>query len=454
MNRPESFDWETFLLFVSERRVIPVIGRELLVLEMEGEHLLLETHLARRLAEGLGLDGGLLPPDPDLNQVALAYLERGGQRKKIYPRLKAILEEKPLPIPEPLRKLAEITDFNLFVSTTPDPLLFRAVEQARAGSVPPSLCLAYSTHAQLEDLPGEIRSLRAPCVYQLFGRASASTDYVVTEEDTLELLHSLQSETRQPPILFDALKENHLLLLGCGFTDWLARFFLRTLANQRLLPPRETSEFVIDRRSLEDAGLNLFLQHLETELFPSGNPVEFVDELHRRWRERNPVTGISAAPPAPDGRMMEPGAIFLSYASEDREEVEATRTALTEAGLDVWFDQGDLLPGDAWDQKIRDNIRRCSLFVPFLSRNAQRRYEGYFRREWKWANDRALGMDESFPFIHPIVLDDLPHGAPGIPEIFWTRHCQRFSGGRPTPEFISRAREIIRDLRLREAGYR
>jgi hypothetical protein len=445
-----TFDWETFLLFVAERRVIPVVGRELLVLELDGETVLLETHLARRLAESFGVP---VAPGADLNQVAISYLARGGQRKKIYPRLKAILEERPLPLPEPLRKLAEITDFNLFVSTTPDPLLFRAVELARAGSDMPPQCLAYSTHAQLEDLPSEVRFLRGPCVYQLFGRASTSTDYVVTEEDTLELLHSLQSETRQPQILFDELKESHLLLLGCGFSDWLERFFLRTVANKRLLPPRETSEFIVDRRSLEEPGLSLFLQHLETELFPSGDPVEFVTELHRRWRERNP--GKNGIPvPQASGARMEPSAIFLSYASEDREAVEVMKAALEAAGLDVWFDQGNLQAGDAWDQQIRDNIRRCSLFLPFLSRNAQRRHEGYFRREWKWASDRAQGMDESFPFIQPIVLDDTPHGAPGIPELFWARHCQRFAGGRPNPEFVAQAREIIRGLRLREAGYR
>jgi hypothetical protein len=150
---------------------------------------------------------------------------------------------------------------------------------------------------------------------------------------------------------------------------------------------------------------------------------------------------------------MASGAIFLSFASEDREAARNLKTVLENAGLDVWFDEGSIPPGAIWDREIQVNIRRCALFVPLLSQSAAQRLEGYFRREWRWARDRAEAMDESVPFIAPIVIDDLQPGAAGIPDGFWDRQCRRFPAARPTPEFVEQAREAIRGLRSRRAGY-
>jgi hypothetical protein len=286
---------------------------------------------------------------------------------------------------------------------------------------------------------------------QILGRLSASGDYAVTDEDTLEFLHALQSESRQPKILFDELKDNSLLFLGCSFPDWLARFFVRTVANQRLLLA-EGARFVVDREVHLDLNLALFLRQCKTEIEPSGDTAAFVSELHRRWQELRPPVRAEEEPRAA-GPSMAGGAIFLSYASEDREAGRNLKAALESAGLDVWFDERSIPPGVSWDREIQANVRRCSLFLPLLSQQAARRLEGYFRREWRWALDRAQALDESVPFIQPIVIDDLPAGASGIPDGFWDRQCSRFPQARPTAEFVERAREAIRSLRLREAGY-
>jgi len=47
--------------------------------------------------------------------------------------------------------------------------------------------------------------------------------------------------------------------------------------------------------------------------------------------------------------------------------------ALRSAGIKVWFDQSELRGGDAWDQKIRRQIKECALFVPIVSANTQAR---------------------------------------------------------------------------------
>jgi hypothetical protein len=288
----------------------------------------------------------------------------------------------------------------------------------------------------------------------------------VTDQDILEFLHRLQSELYRPPVLFDQLRDNHLLFLGCDFPDWLARFFVRTLTNEPLSMPRDTTGFVADRRAHEEVSLSLFLRDSRVETYSEGSAVEFVDELYERWTAAYPDAEFDRPTEVPEtgdgpatvsslveGPGMPVGSVFLSYASEDRTLVEKWWEALDDEGIDAWFDRRELRAGDSWDQKIRRNIRRCSLFVPFVSTHAQRRLEGYFRKEWTWALDRREGMAEELPFIVPVILGDLSRESPGIPPGFWAAQAV-MEGPEPTSEAVSVIRELVRALRENAAGYR
>ena len=68
--------------------------------------------------------------------------------------------------------------------------------------------------------------------------------------------------------------------------------------------------------------------------------------------------------------------VFLSYASQDAAVAHRVRDALAAAGLEVWLDQSELRGGDAWDAKIRRQIRDCGLFVALISANTNARSEG------------------------------------------------------------------------------
>ena len=117
-------------------------------------------------------------------------------------------------------------------------------------------------------------------------------------------------------------------------------------------------------------------------------------------------------------------AIFLSYASEDAAAAQRIADALRSAGVEVWFDQSELRGGDAWDQKIRQQIRECALFMPIVSENTQARPEGYFRLEWKLAVDRSHLMADDQPFLLPVVIDVALDESARVPDRFrlvqWT----------------------------------
>lgn len=127
--------------------------------------------------------------------------------------------------------------------------------------------------------------------------------------------------------------------------------------------------------------------------------------------------------------------VFLSYASEDREVAKLIRDALPGLGLEVWYDESALDGGDAWDQKIRRQIRECDLFMPVISAQTEARREGYFRREWRLAAERTLDMADDHIFLLPIVVDDTDQSAARVPEKFLSVQWTKLPGGQPTPAF-------------------
>jgi TolB-like protein len=125
--------------------------------------------------------------------------------------------------------------------------------------------------------------------------------------------------------------------------------------------------------------------------------------------------------------------VFISYASEDREAARRLRETLTAGGLDVWYDEEELTGGDAWDQKIRRQIRDCEYFMPVISATTEARREGYFRREWRLACERSLDMADDVLFIVPVVIDDTAETAARVPDKFQTVQWLRVPGGNATP---------------------
>jgi TolB-like protein len=148
----------------------------------------------------------------------------------------------------------------------------------------------------------------------------------------------------------------------------------------------------------------------------------------------------AAGPPDPS---RPPPSVFLSYASEDRQAARAIRDALPAFGLEVWYDESALDGGDAWDQKIRRQIRECDYFMPVISAQTEARPEGYFRREWRLAVERTLDMADDHTFLLPVVIDDTPEAGARVPERFLTVQWMRLPHGQPTPALEALCRRLI-----------
>ena len=453
---PESeLFWAQLLDYIEGGNVVPVVGEALLKLELNGRAGFLYPYLARALAGELGLPADGEIAEPSLNEIACRYLERpSARREDIYSALHRFLSGQDLPIPDPLAKLAEIRCFKLFVTTTFDPLLARALGTDDVW--------AYFPNARDRDLPEGWAPSETPVVFHLLGRLSPEPSYAVTEEDVLECLHALQSESRCPKQLLDHLGQAHLLILGCRFENWLARFFLRTTSNDRLLNA-EGIDYLADSKAVEDRRLVRFLRAFSrsTEIFEQGDAIEFVVELHRRWLERHPDGEClhNRTTPTPAYPQVRPGTVFLSYAREDLDVAKELHEALEREEVDVWLDQERLEFGEHWEQGIQRQLEDCAYFLPIVSADSLSRERRYLYREWRLAEQEATLRRPNSKFILPLAISRISLDGRDIPTSFQDAQWRHFE---PGAEAADRAAELkvlakevktlVRDYHRRRKG--
>ena len=448
--------WD-ILQLIEEGQVIPVVGRDLLTVSDADGPKLLYPYLAEKLAVALEVSPENLPDGEELNEVACRFISAGNRVEDIYPAMKAVAcrAETSLQIPEPLRKLAEIPPLRFFVSTTFDSFLSRALNQVRLGGHAQTRVFAH-TPSELQDLPRDLKRCHdltdadPPVVYQIMGKLSATPAYAVTQEDVVEYFHSLQSETHRPQRLFDELNRQSLLILGCRFGGWLTRFLMRMSKGQRLSAGGK-SDYVADSGVSGDDNLVLFLRNFSraTKVYRSGGALDFVNELHQRWMDLHPVPlpgQVTALPQPVSQPSAEAGAVFLSYASEDRPSAERIKNALEAAGVDVFFDREDLECGNDWEAKLRRSISQCSLFVAVISRWTTAPGHRFFRKEWNLAVDEAqtTSFSDDAAFLLPVVIDDTPASEADVPAKFRAIQWQSLPSGQPTQEFVSRVQRLYR----------
>jgi len=97
--------------------------------------------------------------------------------------------------------------------------------------------------------------------------------------------------------------------------------------------------------------------------------------------------------------------VFLSYAREDREEVEKVYQQLSTAGFKPWMDTMDILPGEVWMESIRSAIEKSDFFLACISSKSINK-RGILQKEFKFALDVWQGMFESDIYLIPVRLEE------------------------------------------------
>jgi hypothetical protein len=450
--------WADLLAFIEGGQVLPVVGPELLTLSVDGQPVPLYRVVAKTL-----IDRYRLPAAPSLRDGrelfdAVSALAASGKRvrdlyRPVHDILDRLVADHHVPV-APLRQLASMFHFDLFATTTPDTLLARELNAIRfadgRGRVDEIEYAPKLPTERRRDIPALVSS-GYTAVFYLFGKADVSPLYAIHDEDALEFPYTLQAGNG-PERMFSQLRSRNLLLIGCNFGDWLSRFFLRLSNSERLFSDqRSKKEFFIGERATDDRNFVTFLERFSQDSWCYPIAAEaFVTELHARWSARNPQP--QAAPHGSEEALaqLQRGSIFISYASEDVEAARQLLAELREIGGDVaWFDKSALRPGDEWERFIAAAIQRCSLFLPLISTNTEKRTEGYFRWEWNEAVERSKRI-EGRRFIVPVVVDAQPTSGLGqyelLPDRFKALHFSHAPGGRLSGDLKADIREHLRGL--------
>ena len=433
--------WETLLELIAKRRVVPILGTALSVVEVDGKPMSIDAFVAQQLATQLGFGPGDILGEFNLGAVVSAHVRRVGQPQDLYRKINAILKSQRFEPPPSLVKLAGITQFRLFVTTAIDGLMEAAIDQVRHQGAPNTRSIGY-VPSEVPDIGAEAQALTSPTVYHLFGKASpVPYEYVISDDDVLEYILALQAK---PPVrLFDELQSHNLLILGGNFSDWLFRLFLRLAKSRRLSEsrsPRGDSEILADERSRSDPDFVGFLTNFSpaTKVFGGGAP-EFIDELWRRWSER------FGAPEALATAAKSTNSVFLSYAREDTAAALELKAGLEAQNFEVWFDKDKMVGGDDFSHKIAGEVNSCGAFVALISHNTEADLRAaYFRLEWHLAGERDIRNAAGVRFIIPVVIDGTPLSElKRVPDRFMAKHVLPVPDGVATPDLIDAIRAAL-----------
>jgi hypothetical protein len=449
MNGLDEAFWNELLPRVAEGEVVPIVGPGAVTFGAANE--LLYPWLAQRLPGDLDPPLRLETPPRDLQAVVDAQRAQGRPVDRIYKRLYKLVNDPDLRPGRSLSSLAAIEGFQLFISTTFDPLLPRAVESASPGGRPEERLGAATLRGACPDLPQELARLTRPFVYQILGRAEPVRDFVVWDDDMFHFLLRLNHQLPLLPRICEALQKSHFLVLGLSFADWLLRFFVQVVKQQRLSELAGTELLVFERlEPSERDRVVVYFSRLTKQIrvLPT-DPLEFITELHDRWRQKHPARSQDAfdAGRAHREAQRARGCVFVSYASPDLEVARYVVSQLQAAGCPVWFDKEQLQLGENWEELLREGVEeRCGLFLSIISNQTAGRLEGYNIFERNLAARRRERFAGTAVFYLPMRIDDGdPLIPPNEPRGTSQLHAVRKPGGHLDVEFIGYVRQKQRE---------
>ena len=441
-------EWDKLVNLIQEGCVIPVLGPELLMVPENGA----PARLYDLWGSALAAQTQIARPEGarrwTIYDVANLLSQRENAGDVAYD-IDEVVRLRTWPRPDSLGNLARIKDLSLYITTTIDHLMFQSLTEARQETEVEQIKFTPRGVKSKVDLPNHFLHDRTPGVYHLFG-ATGPTDgtFAKTEDDLIEYSWSLLDQQYAPENLYDFLQKKTVLLLGCNRPDWLGRFFIHAINGRR---NQENINMYYVSLTCEP-GLGDYLNRRRAKVVTSISPVDFAEQLYTRWQARSQrnVAGATASSTGP-GDDFKSGAVFLSYASEDRAKVRAIREQLEANNIDTWMDERELPtdPGNDYLQTIRENIRKAAFFVPIISRALDRTGPGprFVWREWRMAEDASMERRKEDRYLQPLVIDDTPSGAEFVESPYRDLQWARLRDGKVPPELMETLSRGIRNYR-------
>jgi len=414
----ERINWDVLVDRIESREVIPVIGQGLYLIQVgqNPQDILLYDYLAQELSKETGV-----PLNPQIShkfsQAALDFLRKnnfGIANNKLRRFLSDILKDIRLSPHSPLWKLARIKPFQFFINTTYDDFLFNTLRSTR--NYPTDRLYYTLTNKKMDKLTDilfdNLQHSKSSLVYNIYGNLMECTDSAFTEKDILENIFSFHESLivdKNNPLGLK-LKASRLLFIGCGYDDWLFRFFIRTVANQPyqyssqgFTPWKYVSDQFENKQKDPFAELPRFLTTYDTDVCYVHSGKEFTDTLFEKLEQKFPKTLIPVSE--------FPETAFISFHGANRAVAFKLADQLLASGINVWVDKREFKPGDQVDSTIIKAMGKCPVFIPLISTESQQLFlengvQKYHCQEWNWIYYNENKNEHPSKIIIPVVIDD------------------------------------------------
>lgn len=402
-----TMNWESFIENLKAGQIIPVIGNDLILYQDENDDMVpLYNYIASRLLE----KQGIVYEDQSLGELGLAY-----PNANIMSTARAMiktLDRSRLDLTM-LEKLAAITDFTFFVSTTPDNFLLDILRERRKLSTVDVKVHNYSPQPLSFSISPDKSRVS---VFKLFGSFNGPIPPALNDEEMLEHVFSLSDKYQQPhnqlaDFFMSQMRNKLLLLIGCRFPDWFMRFIIRIISYERYRG-RVISDYIVWNGIARCPALNTFLKSFNKNIFPAENQEGdirlFIDQLFENWSSGSLNTVIDYSK-----------TVLISYSKKNEQQALKLKQRLRKEGINVWFEKPLSQPGKA-QNVITHAVKKCNVFIPLLSEESLTDwYNNKQILEWKLIESRldfedATG-DVSFQII-PVAVDNTGGDDPRIPD--------------------------------------
>ncbi len=135
----------------------------------------------------------------------------------------------------------------------------------------------------------------------------------------------------------------------------------------------------------------------------TADPIPFAD-ISVEPEETMPRVNDGLSAPANKEKSPRPLSVFLSYSIKDKRAVRQLYRRLKVEGIDPWFDEEKLLPGQEWKLVIRNAVRSSDIVIVCLSPTSVTK-AGFVQEEIRFALDIADQQQEGTIFLIPLKLE-------------------------------------------------
>lgn len=406
---PEKDKWDALVEAAVSGNVVPVIGPDVLCdfhhPGMNINEFIISTIDTQLRLRGRHATFSQLVYDPDfLARLSEATGNSGITRDSIYGLVNNIFAnprnvEQNFRSSSLLQRLLDLKLFPFVITTSFAPVVEDAMRHVWAGRH--VRVLAFSNDPARDRKPGigdisGAQDMGLPTVYYMFGRTPGQPHrYVLTDNDMLDFCKSWMSAQTRPDNLCEQLRDKYLLMLGCGYSDWLFRFIWYCMNKT----PDSKTKGLMASDSKTHETLVEYLRRIDTFLPANKTPDEIVSEIERRVGEYRAAHDAERY-----SRPQRGSDVFVSYSRSDAAVAEKVCEYLSAKGLNVWYDRNNLLGGSKFMDEIEDAIESAKVFVPILTTSIEREAMDahVYRREWKKALDVQDSVGATRTFIIPL----------------------------------------------------